>query len=237
MAKYCIIGNGLIANALKKKVKEYSFYPASDTKYVFYLGGTTHKEFEKNPFYFFSKETDEIYRLMHLQKTQKFKLFYPSSALVYEHNTQFTDMKTMLEKRVLDTGGIVFRIFPVYGTEEKKTVISQWCRQMMKGEQPVIYGDGTQTRNFIYVDDVADQMLKLADKPSGIYDIGSSEVVSFNAIVYLINQSLGTNITPIYTDKSQGYAQTGVVCQNPLPTKVTLAEGINKICNYIYDNE
>jgi len=71
----------------------------------------------------------------------------------------------------------------------------------MKGEPPVIYGDGTQTRDFTYVKDVAEaNIIALEKKGIGgeVFNIGTGRETSFNQIVELINRFLGTNIKPKY---------------------------------------
>lgn len=225
MAKYCIIGNGYLAKHLKEKIGEYSWYPTEDTEYIFYLSGCTHLDFAKNPDYFARKEIDDIYRLAN----HKAKLIYPSSALVYEANTKFTKTKEMCEWKVLKEGGIVLRIYPVYG-REYKTFIGQTIELMKRDKRPTIYGDGTQTRDFIFIDDVIDQMLYFANKDSGTYEVGTGILTAFNSIVHLINKQLKKNIEPIYIDAPSDYTKEGVKCKEPLSTNTSVAEAIKILC-------
>ncbi|HET7147793.1 MAG TPA: GDP-mannose 4,6-dehydratase, partial [Candidatus Nitrosopolaris sp.] len=69
------------------------------------------------------------------------------------------------------------------------------------GESPIIYGDGTQTRDFTFVDDVVRaNILALKGKEFGIYNIGTGTETSFSRIVEIINQHLGTDIRATYVD-------------------------------------
>jgi nucleoside-diphosphate-sugar epimerase len=229
MAKYCIVGNGYIANALKKKIGEYSWYPTEKTKVIFYLTGPTHLDFEKSPFYFFNKEMDEIQFLTDQYGSRGVKIVYASTALVYETLTAFTGMKNRLEEQVLANKGIVARIFPVYGHEEK-TFIGQTIKDMKNGIIPKIYGDGTQTRDFIFLDDVVNALIDLSKKESGIYDIGTGEMTAFNSIVHMVNKELGTEIVPEYIDVPKDYVIEGVRSKKPLLTYTPVEEAIKILC-------
>lgn len=121
------------------------------------------------------------------------------------------------------------RIFPVYGPGENRTVISQWAKQMKAGERPTVYGDGTQERDFIYIDDVIDQILTLVkDRVVGVRDIGRGQPVAFNDIIGEINKILGTDIEPIYKDKPFNYS-AGIVCKDPMPTHYSIHDGLKTI--------
>lgn len=101
------------------------------------------------------------------------------------------------------------RLFSVYegfdGGEEHKgefgNIISQFADKIARGESPVIYGDGTQTRDFVYVDDVVDAFRLAAEEElSGIYNVGTGESYSFNRVVSEINDRLGTEVPAEYVD-------------------------------------
>jgi UDP-glucose 4-epimerase len=72
---------------------------------------------------------------------------------------------------------VALRFSNVYGpySYHKGSVVAQFFRNLMQGEPLVIYGDGQQTRDFLYVDDLVDAVL-LADKvetPSEVFQIAS----------------------------------------------------------------
>lgn len=92
----------------------------------------------------------------------------------------------------------------------------------------MVYGDGTQERDFIYIEDVVDQILHYVKmKKTGIVDIGAGKPTSFNDIINIINEILGTTLEPIYKEAPKGYSK-GIVCKNPLPT-ISLYEGLRNI--------
>lgn len=98
------------------------------------------------------------------------------------------------------------RFFSVYGPKEEAkkqyaNMVSQFMWQMQKKETPVIFGDGTQTRDFTNVRDVV-RALRLAMQSDyhGILNVGTGKAYSFNDVIEILSQQLGTSITPKYTE-------------------------------------
>lgn len=134
------------------------------------------------------------------------------------------------------------RFFSVYGPREKAkgkyaNVVSQFLWQMKEGKTPVIYGDGKQARDFIFVDDVVRAcLLAMERKTSGVYNVGTGKTTSFNAVVEAINKSLGTKIEPThvqnpiknYVDITQADSKKSER-ELGFRAKVSLEEGIGKI--------
>jgi UDP-glucose 4-epimerase len=108
-----------------------------------------------------------------------------------------------------NVSSIGLRFFSVYGFHERAkgkyaNVVSQFLWKMMKGEAPVIYGDGSQTRDFIFVRDVVDACIKAmeADVECDIFNVATGIETSFNKLVNLLNEILGTNVRPKYVENS-----------------------------------
>jgi UDP-glucose 4-epimerase len=98
------------------------------------------------------------------------------------------------------------RFFSVYGPKEEAkkqyaNMVSQFMWQMRRKETPVIFGDGTQTRDFTNVRDVV-RALRLAMQSDyhGILNVGTGKAYSFNDVIEILSQQLGTSITPKYTE-------------------------------------
>jgi UDP-glucose 4-epimerase len=100
------------------------------------------------------------------------------------------------------------RYFSVYGPNERHkgkfaNNVSQFFWSIEKGESPIVYGDGTQTRDFIYVDDVVHaNILALSSEQNGcrIYNVGTGVETSFSNIIEIVNDYLGTDIEATYVD-------------------------------------
>ena len=90
------------------------------------------------------------------------------------------------------------RYFNVYGPREAHkgvpaSMIYHLSRQMKAGKRPRIFKHGEQQRDFVYVKDIVEGTIRAADaKQSGIYNLGSGTARSFNDLVDILNQSLGT---------------------------------------------
>lgn len=100
-----------------------------------------------------------------------------------------------------------FRFFSVYGKNEQSKGIyanlaSQFLWTMKKRGIPIIYGDGKQKRDFIFVDDVTRALImaSLSQKKFGFeaFNIGTTKQYSLNELVSVINKVLGENIKPKY---------------------------------------
>jgi len=98
------------------------------------------------------------------------------------------------------------RFFSVYGPKEEAkkeyaNMVSQFMWQMRRKETPVIFGDGTQTRDFTNVRDVV-RALRLAMQSDyhGILNVGTGKAYSFNDVIEILSQQLSTSITPKYTE-------------------------------------
>lgn len=103
---------------------------------------------------------------------------------------------------------VAFRPFSVYGVGEhtKKgyaNVTSLFAWAMMAGHQPIIWGDGTQTRDFIFVEDVA-RAFKMAlekdDLPTTEINLGFGEEHTFLDVINILKEELGVNPEPIFVD-------------------------------------
>ncbi len=102
---------------------------------------------------------------------------------------------------------IGLRYFSVYGPRELHkgqyaNNISQFLWDMMEGKAPLIYGDGTQRRDFTFVRDVvsANILAMTSNINFGIFNVGTSIGTSFNDLIALTNNALGTSIEPRYIE-------------------------------------
>jgi UDP-glucose 4-epimerase len=114
------------------------------------------------------------------------------------------------EKSDLKT--VSLRLFNVYGTRqnlgtEYATVIPKFINLMANDSVPQIYGDGKQTRDFIYVEDVVDALMLAANRGAGkgeVYNIASGIETTINELVEVLNDVLGKDIEPEYVAPVEG---------------------------------
>lgn len=108
---------------------------------------------------------------------------------------------------------VSLRYFNVFGPNQDpdspySAVIPLFIKKILKGESPVIFGDGETSRDFTYVENNIEANIKAAishDETNGeIINIACGYEVSLNQLVEKINTILGTNIKPEYRDERVG---------------------------------
>jgi ADP-L-glycero-D-manno-heptose 6-epimerase len=108
---------------------------------------------------------------------------------------------------------IGLRFFNVYGPREAHkgvpaSMVYHLSRQMKAGNRPRIFKHGEQKRDFVYVKDAIEGMIRALDAyRSGIYNLGSGKAHSFNELVAVLNQALGTDLAPEYIDNPHAHYQ------------------------------
>ena len=95
---------------------------------------------------------------------------------------------------------IMLRFFTVYGPKQRPDLaINKFTRMMMNGEEITMYGDGTTSRDYTYVDDIVDGVVKscnYVDKNENVYEIinlGSNNPISLKDMIATIGKVLGVN--------------------------------------------
>lgn len=99
---------------------------------------------------------------------------------------------------------IALRYFNVYGPRQNPSsdyaaVIPRFVTRMLRGQPPVIFGDGLQSRDFTFVEDVVQANLLAADAPpelSGAFNIAVGDRHTLLDLVVALNRVLGTDLAP-----------------------------------------
>ncbi len=107
---------------------------------------------------------------------------------------------------------VSIRYFNVFGPRQDpgspySGVISLFSAALLDGRQPIIYGDGEQTRDFTYVANVVDGVLRAcaAREASGeVINVATGGRISLNDLLHVMNSIVGTNIEPIYQAARSG---------------------------------
>lgn len=116
---------------------------------------------------------------------------------------------------------VALRYFNVFGARqdpqsEYAAVIPKFITRLLRGEAPVIYGDGTQSRDFTYIDNVVHGNLLAADAPDAngeVMNLATGGRIDLITLVDKLNAILGTNITPEFTEARKGdilHSQAGI---------------------------
>ena len=108
------------------------------------------------------------------------RFVFASSAAVLDPQSPYGAQKLCGEiycdifRKCYGLSTVSLRFFNIYGNGTDKGVIPLWINKIRKGESPVINGDGEQTRDFVYINDVVDAIINAMDSDvNGVYEVGS----------------------------------------------------------------
>jgi UDP-glucose 4-epimerase len=153
--------------------------------------------------------------------------------------------------RIYPIETIVLRYFNVFGPRQDPDspyagVIIKFINAMLKNKQPIIFGDGKQSRDFTYIDNVVEGTLACL-KPSVsvnglVFNIASSNPITVIELIKTINKILKKSIKPIFTAPRKGdikhsYADTSLARKHlGYKTIVPLVQGLAKTIEWIKQN-
>ena len=140
------------------------------------------------------------------------------------------------------------RVFAGFGPgEERKkdfaSVICLFAKDALEGRRPVIWGDGNQIRDFVYVEDVVKALIRgIEIEETGIINVGTGKGITFNEIWKTIKDHLKTDIEPEYVEKEVNYVEEleadifrmrRILKVSPMSTE----EGIRKFLDYLKNQQ
>lgn len=137
------------------------------------------------------------------------------------------------------------RFFSVYGYHEASkggyaNLATQFTMSMLKDESPVIYGDGTQRRDFVFATDVADALIRASDiRGYDVFNVGTGKNYSLLELVDMINETIGKNVKAKFIEMPvKNYVMETLADTSKsesvlgFKAKITLEEGLKKIAEY-----
>jgi nucleoside-diphosphate-sugar epimerase len=138
---------------------------------------------------------------------------------------------------------VALRYFNIFGprqdpTSQYSAAIPRFITSIASGKPPTIFGDGEQTRDFTFIENVVEANLRACTAPPAcagkMVNIACGERISLNALVKMINEVLGTNVQPSYDATRAGdvkHSLAGIELARELigyRPKVLFAEGIRR---------
>src|SRR5262245_31765031 len=100
---------------------------------------------------------------------------------------------------------VALRYFNVYGPRmdirgPHTEVLVRWMERIEQGQPPLILGDGLQTADFVYVEDVAraNMLAALSDVSDDVFNVGSGTETSLNELVEILARVMGKDVSPEY---------------------------------------
>jgi len=88
----------------------------------------------------------------------------------------------------------VLRFFTVYGPRQRPDMaIHRFARLIDEGKPVLVYGDGTSRRDYTYIDDVVDGIIRTIERPDNyqVYNLGNSETVALRDLIPILEHALG----------------------------------------------
>ncbi len=188
------------------------------------------ESFEK-PKEYYKVNVVGIENIFKLAEKNKIKVVYATSSSVYgdvkripisedfKKNASTPYAKTKIEgeriamkyiKRGVSIIGL--RYFNVYGEGQTGTyagVITKFLQRIKQKKPPIVYGDGSQVRDFIYVEDVTKINLKAMKSKtnSGFFNVGSGSTTSILELANLVIKASGLSLKPKFAKPRPGDAK------------------------------
>ena len=236
---------------------------------IFHLGMPSSSPMYKRDPALVGKTINEAIIIFEYARKKNCKVVYASTSSIYNGNPlpygedmqihvtdYYTECRYAIERiarlyNVLyGVKSVGLRLFSVYGPKEEfkgeyANVISQFLWLMRRNEPPIIYGDGTQTRDFIHVSDVVEAFMLSAERDfeCEIFNVGTGVAYSFNDIVNMLNRLLGKTIKPIFrSNPIKNYVYHTLADTSKAErllgfrARISLEDGIKSLINYYWHN-
>lgn len=149
-----------------------------------------------------------------------------------------------LYNRLHGTSHSVLRLANVYGPRQDPSgeagVIALFCASFLAGDAPTIYGDGTQTRDYVYVADVIKAFTVIADmERPGTWNVGTETETSVLELVGVIGEIAGSMVPPRFGPARHGELPRSAVCVRQAARDLewepstTLHDGVASVLHWI----
>jgi UDP-glucose 4-epimerase len=170
----------------------------------------------------------------------------------YDNRTLYGAMKTFNEgllRSFNDMYGLQYvalRPFNVYGPRMDThgvytEVLIRWMEAIDAGRSPTIFGDGTQTMDFVHVTDVAlaSVLAALSDVSDAVFNVGTGVETSLNDLARMLLKVMGSSLQPQYAEArkvnpvSRRLASTGRAAREiGFRSAITLEDGLRDLVNW-----
>ena len=136
----------------------------------------------------------------------------PNPLSPYGAQKLFAEMYCQVFTKAYGLETVSLRYFNVFGPRQDSTsqysgVLALFIPAVLQGRRPTIYGDGLQSRDFTYVQNVVEANL-LACKVPGIggqvFNVACGDRITVNSMLHQINKIVGVDISPVYAEPRSG---------------------------------
>jgi len=179
------------------------------------------------------------------ERLPKVESMEPRPESPYALSKYYTEELSLQCSDLYDVDTVALRYFNIFGPRqdpngEYAAVIPKFVRTMLKGEPPVIYGDGDQSRDFTYIENAVGANVRAAegDITGEAFNVGCGGRVTINELVERINDRLGRDIEPVHDDPRPGdvrHSHADISKARDLldySPEVDFAEGLDRTIDY-----
>lgn len=142
---------------------------------------------------------------------------------------------------------VVLRLANVYGPRQdfrgEAGVVAIFCRQMLQGETPVLYGHGKMVRDYVYVGDVVEAALHaLKAGENGIYNVGTGRPTTVGELFQYLKRLTGFSGEPLLADARPGEIVRSLLDASAIRSdlgwqpRVSLEEGLCLTAQWLRDS-
>jgi UDP-glucose 4-epimerase len=149
-----------------------------------------------------------------------------------------------LYNRLYGTRHAALRLANVYGPRQDPAgeagVVGIFCGRAVRGERPTVFGDGEQTRDYVYVEDVAEAFAAAArtDRP-GVWNIGTGRETSVRRLIDLLGRASGRDLDPEFAPARPGELQRSALANDSAARdlgwtpRTTVADGVAAVYRWV----
>ncbi len=142
---------------------------------------------------------------------------------------------------------VILRCFNVYGSRQQASspyasVIPRFISAILRDQKPIVFGDGEQTRDFIFVDDVVDALSRAADVKNArgeTINIASARPISILGLLEVLGEIFNHEIEPAFRDERPGDVRHSVADVSKakdilgFSPRVELADGLRRTVDHL----
>lgn len=154
----------------------------------------------------------------------------------YNNRTWYGTSKVMLEGLLRSYHSmyalpyVALRYFNVYGPRmdihgKYTEVLIRWMERISTGQAPLVFGDGEQTMDFIYIDDIAraNVLALQSDQTDEVFNVASGTETSLNQLAAALAKVMGSDLTPVYGPERS---------VNPVPRRLASTEKAERMLGF-----
>lgn len=168
----------------------------------------------------------------------------PAPEAPYGTSKYCAEQYLALDNRLHGTAHVTLRLANVYGPRQDPAgeagVVGIFCGHAVRGERPTVFGDGRQTRDYVYVGDVAEAFRAAARSDrAGTWNIGTGRETSVLELVDLLGQAAGRTLEPEFAPPRAGELQRSALAVDAASRdlgwtpRTPLADGIRAVYRWV----